>query len=421
MKGDHQVGRVNQRALLRAGCGLLRAAGDASVSAARPARATSRTPEELAKAKRYNRTKHLLLLVDLGLSLVGGALFVLSGLPQRVQRFSEQRVAHRLGARTLALALFTLGQFLADLPLDYVSGYTLEQRYQLSNQSRRAWALEQLKGLAIGLPFMALLGNGVLWVVGRWPRRWWLVLTAVSVPFTVLLAQLVPVLILPLFNRFEPLRDAQLGERLKRLAGRSGVHVARVLEMDMSKQTKKANAFFAGLGRTKRIVLADTLIEDFPPAEIEVVVAHEIAHQAHRDIWRFVALGTLMTAASSYAVQHLAGWLLRREPGRLRLRALDQVAALPLLALLSSLVGLVAMPVANAYSRMLERRADRFALDLTRDPRAFVGAMERLARLNLAELEPPALVKYALYSHPPIEERIDYGRRWRAEHAGDAD
>ncbi|HET7036854.1 MAG TPA: M48 family metalloprotease, partial [Thermomicrobiaceae bacterium] len=183
-----------------------------------------------------------------------------------------------------------------------------------------------------------------------------------------------------------------------------------------SKQTKKANAFFAGLGGTKRIVLGDTLVEDFSPEEIEVVVAHEMGHQAHRDIWRLVTVGTLGTAASTFVVERAARWAVERFPRRLHLRSLDDVAALPLLAFISGLVGLVLMPLANAYSRRLERRADTFALNLTRTPRAFIGSMRRLAEQNLADPNPSALVKYLLYSHPPIEQRIAHAQEWESAH-----
>ncbi|HEU5423819.1 MAG TPA: M48 family metallopeptidase [Nitrolancea sp.] len=371
---------------------------------------------ERERARRYNHAKHVLLTLDLALSLVGGAALVLSGLPGDVRRRVFARASNRLAGRTAVIAVFTLGQFIVSLPLGYYSGYLLEHRFDLSNQSRRGWLWEQVKGLLISLPLVAVLGNGLLWVIGRWPRRWWLVVSALSLPFTVLFAQLGPVLIMPLFNKFEPLRDQQLAERLKALAARSGIHVAQVLEMNMSKQTKKANAFFAGLGGTRRIVLGDTLVEDFSPEEIEVVVAHEIAHQAHHDIWRLIAVGTVGTAASTFAVERIARWALERFPRRLHLHSLDDVAALPLLGIISGLVGLVLMPLANAYSRHLERRADGFALDLTRTPRAFIGSMRQLAEQNLADPNPSALVKYLLYSHPPIEQRVAHAEEWARRH-----
>jgi len=180
----------------------------------------------------------------------------------------------------------------------------------------------------------------------------------------------------------------------------------------MSRRTKKANAFFTGMGRTRRIVLADTLLESFTPDEIEVVVAHEIAHQAHRDLWRFVALGTLFTAAVSWTVDLLSSRILAKYGERIGVTNLSQVTALPLLGWLLSLAGLLLGPIQNAYSRAIERRADTYALRLTRNPSAFEGAMARLGEMNLSDPNPSALVKYTMYSHPPIAERIARARRF---------
>jgi len=187
--------------------------------------------------------------------------------------------------------------------------------------------------------------------------------------------------------------------------------------MDMSKQTKKANAMFTGIGNTKRIVLADTLLNEFTPAEVEVVLAHELGHQVHRDIWKLIGLGALTTALTAWLVDRLAAPLLARYGRRFGFdpaQGLADVAALPLLSLLLSAISLLLSPVQNAISRnLIERPADRYALDLTRNPDAFVGAMEKLGRLNLADPRPPRLVKWLLYSHPPLQERITFGRAWR--------
>jgi STE24 endopeptidase len=223
---------------------------------------------------------------------------------------------------------------------------------------------------------------------------------------------------MPIFNKFEPLKDRALAERITRLAEEQGVHVSAIMQMDMSKQTKTPNAFFAGLGNTKRIVLADTLLEGFTPDEVEVVLAHELGHQVHRDIWKLIGLGTLATVATSYVVHRLAPPLLARVGPRLGLRVeqgVADVAALPLLGLLASGISLALSPAHNAITRnLVEHRADRYALELTGNAGAFVSAMEKLGRMSLADPQPPALVKYLLYTHPPLQERIAYGKRYEA-------
>lgn len=372
--------------------------------------------EERDRARRYNRQKEQLFLVGLLISWVAGAIFVFSGLAAKVRRAAGNLAGRGLKGQSLAVVFYALLSWLASLPLSFYSGFVLEHRYDLSHQTVPAWLWDHLKGLGLGLGLEVPGADLAYAVIRRWPQTWWAILTALSLPFTVLLAQLYPVLIAPIFNKFEPVRNEQLVERLKTLAAKSGIQVAGVMQMDMSRRTKKANAFFAGLGPTKRIVLADTLIDNFTPEEIEVIVAHEMGHQVHRDIWRGIAIGTLFTFAGSYILDRIAGFILRRFGGMIGVSKLDNVATLPLLGWILSVVGIVLMPIQNAYSRYIEREADTYALQLTDDPEAFASAMERLAALNLADPNPPTLVKYFLYSHPPIIDRVDHAREFARDH-----
>lgn len=371
---------------------------------------------ERERALRYNRTREALTVAGLAWDGALNLLALGTGLSAALRDRAERVAPRRLGpAIPYALAAATLSA-LASLPLGYLGGYVVEHHYGLSNQSRRAWFGEQAKGFAVGLALEVPLVQGVYWVIGRWPRHWWAILSATTVPVTVVLGNLAPVLIMPLFNKFEPLRDRELVERIKALAAAQGVTVSDVLQMDMSRQTKKANAFFTGIGNTKRIVLGDTLLAEFTPDEVEVVLAHELGHQVHRDLWKLIGLGTAFTVATSYAVHRLAGPLLARFGSRWGVdtaRDIEDVAALPALALLLGAVSLALLPVQNAISRtQIEHPADRYALDLTGKRDAFVGAMAKLGRMNLADPQPPALVKYLLYSHPPVAERIAFGRNY---------
>jgi STE24 endopeptidase len=371
--------------------------------------------ENPQRAKAYNRAKQQLMLAGMILSAVGGAVMVVSRIPVKLNRRGEHLTSNRIARRSLFTIVITLLDLIASLPLSFYSGYTLEHRFDLSNQSKGGWFIDQAKGLLLAIPFATLIANVMLEIIERWPKRWWMITTALALPFTVLLSQLAPVLIAPLFNRYEPLKNHALAERLKAFAASSGINVANVMQMDMSKQTKKANAFFAGMGRTRRIVLADTLLEQFNDDEIEVIVAHEIAHQAHRDLWRFVALGTVFTAALSFAVDRIAGRIIERFGRRLGIARMSDVTVLPLLSWLLSLIGLLLAPLQNGYSRKIERRADQYALELTNDAASFSSAMRRLGKLNLSDPSPSAFLKYALYSHPPIAERIAHAERFASE------
>lgn len=358
------------------------------------------------RAREYSRTKDRLSLLGTATSLLSGSAFVFSGLSRRLADLllpaEGASTVQRLRYTAALSALATL----AGLPLRYYSGFVVERRYGLSTQDRPSWAADVVKGTAIGLPLELGLVEGLYAAMRRWPQRWWLVVSAAVIPLTAVMSQLFPVLIAPRFNRYEPLRDEALAARLRDLTARAGVPVADVMQMDMSRRTTKANAFFAGLGRTKRIVLSDTMIETFTPEEIEGVVAHEAAHQAHKDIWRFIGLAGLATLATTAAVNVLAGGLLRRMPSLAGTDRLESSRSLPVFGVVMSLVGVLLSPLQLAYSRQIERRADRYAIRLTGNPRAYAGAMLKLAAQNLADPSPSRAVTVFLHSHPPLAERI---------------
>jgi STE24 endopeptidase len=363
------------------------------------------------RAREYSRLKETLALTGTALDLLSSVAFLATGgaraLNRAVLPSARPSWARRLGYHS---SVSVLG-WLAGLPLGFYSGHVIEQRYELSHQPPLGWAIDTLKGKGISLPLEVAVLEGVYLAIGRWPRRWWLVCAGAVIPLTAVLAQLFPVLIAPRFNRYEPLQDTQLAARLTTLTDKAGINVAGVLQMDMSRRTNKANAFFAGIGPTKRIVLSDTLIAQFSPDEIEGIVAHEAGHQAHRDIWRFVALSGVMTLASAYAVDLIAKRALRAWPKLVGTSQLSDRRSLPVLGLAFSIVGLALTPAQLAYSRHIERRADRYAIALTGQPRAYADAMRRLAASNLADPQPPRLITWLLHSHPPLAERIAAAER----------
>jgi STE24 endopeptidase len=207
------------------------------------------------------------------------------------------------------------------------------------------------------------------------------------------------------------LRDDALASRIRALAERSGVRISDVFEMDMSRQSEKPNAMFTGLGNTKRIVLGDTLLAKFSDDEVEAVVAHELGHQVHGDIWRLIGYGAGAGFGVAWLLSRVAPPVLRRTSGRTGVSTIDDEASLPVLALLMTAMGFVLMPIQAAFSRAIERRTDRYAVELTRDGEAYGRAMERLATQSLADPDPPRPVVVMLYSHPPIVERIRAARQ----------
>jgi len=313
----------------------------------------------------------------------------------------------------VAALLFFVLLTLIELPLAFYQGYTLEHRYALSNQTARQWAADQAKGSLLGAILISA-GASIVYALIAWNRDWWWLAAALA--FAVLmigLAQLAPVLLMPLFYRFKPLDRPSLVDRLMALAMRAQTPVVGVYEWALSAHTKKANAALTGVGRTRRILLADTLLADYSEDEIEVVLAHELSHHVHHDIWRGMALQAAVLLIGFLAA-HLG---LRAFADSAGLRGLDDPAGLPILLLAAGAVSLLSAPVVNALSRAHERRADRYALEATRRPEAFISAMKRLAQQNMAEDDPSALVQVLFYSHPPIRQRIAAAREWAAAEA----
>jgi STE24 endopeptidase len=367
------------------------------------------------RARSYKKARLTFFVVGIIFSWISSILFLRSGAARTITEQTSQRVRQPQVSEGATISLFILVSWIASFPLAYLRGHKLEHSYGMSNQTVVQWLGEQLKGLALQLVLLVPLAQVMLTVIRRRPKDWWAVLSAMAVPFSVILAHLAPILILPLFNTYQPLRDQELAGRLRRLAERTGIKVADILEMDMSRQTNAANAFVTGIGNSKRIVLADTLLESLTHDEIETIVAHEIAHQANRDIWRFLLMGTVVATASSFATQRVFDAVNPKTSNVTGIRGAGYTEALPLLSLISSIVGMVTMPLTNAYSRHRERIADRYALELSGNPEAFKSALTKTSEKNLGEEESPRLETILLHSHPSIRERRAACDRYAAE------
>jgi STE24 endopeptidase len=299
------------------------------------------------------------------------------------------------------MAVCGVGMELLTLPFDFWSGYVLEHRYQLSNQTLGGWVRKHLLAWLVG----GLIGGPLLfglYALLRIAEPWWLWATAGWLVVTLVLGRLMPVLILPLFYKVTPLDDVGLRDRLQRLAEGTGLTLQGVYRLHLSEDTKKANAALAGLGRTRRVLLGDTLLEQFTAEEIEVVFAHEVGHHVHRHLSKMIVISVVLSTLGFCLVD----LVLRSLAQPLGYEAFNDPAALPLVLLVLTVFGLVLTPAQNALSRFFERQCDRYALDRTGLAAAYRSAFAKLARINKADPQPhPALV-WLFYDHPPINERI---------------
>jgi STE24 endopeptidase len=358
-------------------------------------------------AARYHR---LQLVLGMG-ALVAGLAYLLgvlvSGAAETVARVAGALTAAWWAQVLLVALTLAVGYRVLIFPLVWVRGYELPRRYGLLHQPFTSWLFDGLKAALIATP-LALGGLLAVYALLRVTPHWWLWAAAVFLAASVVMAAVLPVWIMPLFYKLTPLADGALHARLLALAGRAGVPAVGVWVADQSRKSRTANAALVGLGRTRRIVLFDTLVREFAPAEIESVLAHELGHHVHGDMLR----GILAQGALTLATFWVAHGLLARGPALWGYATVDDVASIPWLVLVLGALGVAAAPLANAFSRRIEREADDFALRTTRDPAAFVGAMERLAALNLAQRAPSRLKEILLYSHPSLERRMARAREW---------
>lgn len=358
------------------------------------------------RAAVYHRWQFCLALANLLIAIGSLAAILWGGLTKR--GIGGPSLVWWLHVAALALVM-GVGVKLLTLPLDWVRGYWLPRRFGLLHQPFGRWCWDRVKAGAIG-GALALLALETVYGLLRVSAWWWLWAALILFGGSLLLTVVVPVWIVPLFYRLVPLEDAALKDRLLELARRVGVAVIGVWVADQSRKSRTANAALTGLGRTRRILLFDTLIAEFPPDEIESVLAHELAHHVHGDLMR----GLLVQGAVLVATFWTADRLLGMSSSAFGFQGPADPAGLPLLALILLLLGLIATPLANGFSRRVERRADDFALATTKNPEAFISAMERLGRLNLAERRPNRLKEFFLYSHPSINRRIEMARRMTA-------
>ena len=369
-------------------------------------------PEKQKQAKEYARIRRRLWAVNTLMDAVYAFLWLLLGWSISIRAW----IATFTTNEWLIVPVFVLifgGVFsLIKLPLSYYSGFILPHHFDQSNQTFKDWVVDRLKGLAVGAPLSLILLELLYLALRATGDLWWLWTAGGMLLFSVLLANLAPILIMPLFNKYVPLGDEhqELADRLLALAKRANTKVRGVFKFDMSRQTKAANAALTGIGNTRRIVLGDTLIDEFSTDEIEVVLAHELGHHVNRDIPLFLAVGTVSTTVSLYLASVAMNWAI----GYFGFTSVADVAAFPALGIILGAYGLVTMPLDNALSRWRERKADRYALQATGKKEAFASAFTRLANQNLGEIDPEKWVVFLFHSHPPLGERIEMAQNWES-------
>ncbi|HLW63737.1 MAG TPA: M48 family metallopeptidase [Gemmataceae bacterium] len=361
----------------------------------------SSSKPNLAENKRYQRLKHIGELIGMIVGIVGLLLAVWLG--PRVNVLVQELVGPNRWLRLIALGfVYAAGFELLSLPVDFWAGFVLEHQFQLSRETFLQWWWKRFKMYLVGGPLgLALLLGlySVLWFTGP---LWWLAAALGWLAVTLVLGRILPVVILPLFYKVTRLDNPALQERFRRLADGTGLKVEGVYTLGLSKETKKANAALTGMGRTRRVLLGDTLLQQFEPDEIDVVFTHELGHHVHKHLPKFIVMEVMLTAMMCFLADRMLAAVAVRMgyPGPL------DPAALPLFLLVVGIFGLCMMPLRNAISRWFERQSDCYALQRTGNAAAYRSAFTKLAEINKADPDPNRFLVWLWHDHPPIRERL---------------
>ena len=364
------------------------------------------------KARQYARLGRLLYMAELGIGVVFLLVLLLSPLSVALRDLFDFALPLQVALYAVVLVV-CYGAVTA--PLSLYRGFVLPRRYGLLSQGLRGWLWDEAKAGALGLVMGVAALVLLYWLMAHFAQTWWLWAGLSLLLLTVVLTNLAPLVIVPLFYRLEPLGDATLGERLAGLARRAGTRVKGVFTIDMSSKGTTGNAALMGLGNTRRIVLGDTILDRYTTDEIEAIVAHELGHQVHRDVPRLICFQSAVTLLGLYLV-HL---VLAQGVAWLGFGGIADIASFPLLALLLGAFALVVAPLESAYSRHLEGAADEYALALTDNPQGFVTMMTKLADQNLSEAKPPRWVELLFYDHPPYQKRLARAYGYAARREGE--
>jgi Zn-dependent protease with chaperone function len=379
---------------------------------------TSPPPDDTPEARRYNRIHRWLGIADF---VIGSAFLIVLLITGWAGWLRD--LALRRGFQNYTLAVFLYLFFLLliskalGLGFDYY-GFRLERRFQLSTQKTRSWLWDEAKGFLVGLVLVGIIVELLYFMIRQSPQHWWIITWALFMGLFILLAQLAPVVLFPIFYKFEPLDNEDLRRRLVQMGERAGTRVRGVYRWKLSEKSKKANAALTGLGSTRRIILADTLLDNYAPEEIEAVLAHELGHHVHKHILKSILVQAGITLLGFWIANFVLHYAVDHH--MFDLEELSDFANLPLLAITATVLSLLLMPALNAYSRFNERQADRYAFESIASVEPFISSMNKLAQQNLAERTPSRWIELLFHSHPAISRRVAAAKDWASAQSASA-
>jgi len=360
----------------------------------------------ITKARKYSSLKYTITILDTFYLLVLLVIFLAFGISKVLTGCLLNVVTNYYIVVPLYFLIIYLFYCLASFPFNFYSSYIMEHRFGLSNQKLLDWAKDQLKAGAIYYIISLILVASFYYITGNFMNSWWWIISVAWIFFSLILTRLAPVVIIPLFFKYKALSNDALRQRIINLAKKMKVKILDVFEIDFSRKTLKANAAFVGIGKTRRVILADTLKDKYSEDEIEVILAHEFAHYKLAHLLKLILVNSLATIAAFYLIFKTSGYVLKL----FGLTSLLDIAALPVVIIYLIVFGIIMQPFQNYISRHLERSADKMALSVTGAKAAFISMMEKLSNQNLADRNPHPVIKFLFFDHPSVDERINLAK-----------
>jgi STE24 endopeptidase len=377
--------------------------------------ATFLNGRELMLSEEYSKIRNLLFFISTPFEWLFYFLILLFGLSKAFKRWSESSSKYKLGQTAIYLIWLSFFSLLATFPISYI-GYSISKTYNISTQTFPSWMKDELIDFWLNYGTMLLIVSVLYWLMKKSNKRWWLYAWLLSIPFTLFMTFLQPVVIDPLYNDFYPLKNKVLETEILTMANKAHIPAKHVFEVNMAEKTNSLNAYVTGIGSNARIVLWDTTLNRLSDKQILFIMAHEMCHYVEKHIYFGIAGYLLLSLLGFYITSRLMDWMIKKWGKELKIPEMKDIRSVPLFLMIISMLMFAVSPLTNLGSRYEETRADRYAINLTKNPKEAITSFQELTRSGLSQVNPPLLVKIFRYDHPTMLDRISMLEEYEVKH-----
>lgn len=370
---------------------------------------------ELMLSEEYSKIRNLLFFLSTPFEWLLYFLILLFGFSKAFKRWAENSSKYKLLQTAIYLIWLSVFAYLATFPLSYIS-FSLSKTYNISTQTFASWMKDELIDFWLNYGTWLIIVPVLYWLMKKSQKRWWLYGWLLSIPFTLFMMFLQPVVIDPLYNDFYPLTNKELETKILALADKADIPAQHVFEVNKSEETNALNAYVTGIGSNARIVLWDTTLNKLTDDQILFIMAHEMCHYVEKHIYFGIAGYLLISLLGLYLTYRIMNWATRRWGKELNISDVRDIRSLPLFFMILSMLLFAASPLTNFTSRYQETRADKYAIEMTKNPEAAITSFQELTRSGLSQVNPPLLVKIFRYTHPSMLDRISMLEDYEVKH-----